>query len=116
MDLVIQSITSKYADFSTRASKKEFWLFALLYLLAYFFFIAIDFSIDTFNYAIGFGLFSGIFWLATIVPYLAVSVRRLHDTNRVGWWYFLILIPLVGSIWLIVLLCLKSDEGENRFG
>ena len=116
MGIVIQCITKKYAEFSSRASRKEFWLFILCYMVVYLIFIGIDFSANTFNLESGFGVFSGIFWLLTIIPYLAVSVRRLHDTNRVGWWVLITLIPLVGAIWLIVLFCLKGSEGENRFG
>ena len=117
MNLVLQCITSKYVDFSTRASRKEFWLFFLFYLVAYLILVTIDFSMGwTWHFATGQGILSGIFALATLLPYLAVAIRRLHDTNRVGWWLLIGLIPLVGLIWLIVLWCLKSDEGENRFG
>ena len=116
MDIVIKCITEKYVDFSTRAPRKEFWLFVLCFTVVYLILLGIDFSADTYNLEIGIGVFSGIFWLLTIIPYLAVAVRRLHDTNRVGWWALIMLIPLVGAIWLLVLLCLKGDEGENRFG
>jgi len=116
MNLVLQCITSKYADFSTRASRKEFWLFYLFYLLAFLIFISIDVFIGTSQLEIGFGILSGIFLLATFVPFLALAIRRLHDTNRSGWWLFVSLVPFVGGIWLIVLWCLKSAEGENRFG
>ena len=116
MDIVIKCITEKYVDFSTRAPRKEYWLFALCYVVVYLISVGIDFSADTYNLEIGIGVFSGIFWLLTIIPTLAVAFRRLHDTNRVGWWALIMLIPLVGAIWLLVLLCLKGDEGENRFG
>ena len=116
MDMVIKCITHKYADFSTRAPRKEFWLFALCYIVACPILIGIDVYADTFHLESGIGVFSGIFWLLTIIPYLAVTVRRLHDTNRVGWWVLLSLIPLVGAIWVLVLLCLKGNDGENRFG
>jgi|TARA_Y100000031_G_C8083873_1_gene320935 uncharacterized membrane protein YhaH (DUF805 family) len=116
MNLVLQCITKKYVDFSTRASRKEFWLFVLFYIVAYSILMTIDFSMGWATLETGYGILTGIFALATLLPYLAVGVRRLHDTNRVGWWLFIGLIPLVGIIWLIVLWCLKSDEGENRFG
>ncbi len=116
MNLVLQCITSKYVDFSTRASRKEFWLFFLFYLVAYSILVTIDFSMGWASLETGYGILSGIFALATLLPYLAVAIRRLHDTNRVGWWLLIGLIPLVGLIWLIVLWCLKSDEAENRFG
>ena len=58
----------------------------------------------------------GIVNAALICPSLAVSVRRLHDTNKKGWWLLMYLIPFIGAIWLIVLFCFKGMEGENRFG
>ena len=116
MDIVIKCITEKYVDFSTRAPRKEFWLFVLCFAVVYGILMGIDVFAGTYHLETGFGVFSGIFWLLTIIPYLAVLVRRLHDTNRVGWWVLISLIPLVGAIWLIVLLCLKGNEDENRFG
>ena len=116
MDMVIKCITQKYVDFSTRAPRKEFWLFVLCYAVVFLILVGIDISTDIYDSETGLGLFSGIYWFLTLIPYLAVLVRRLHDTNRVGWWVLIALIPLVGAIWLLVLLCLKGDEGENRFG
>jgi uncharacterized membrane protein YhaH (DUF805 family) len=55
-------------------------------------------------------------WLVTFIPSLAVLVRRLHDTGRSGFWFFITLIPIVGLIWLIVLLCQRSQEGDNEYG
>jgi len=116
MDLVIKSLTSKYKDFSARATRKEFWFFVLFWILAYVILISIDIAVGTMYWATGYGIFSGIFALAVLIPYFAVGIRRLHDTNRSGWWLLVGCIPIIGTIWLIVLLCLKSDEGENRFG
>ena len=58
----------------------------------------------------------GIYLLANFLPSLAVTVRRLHDTNRSGWWVLITLIPYIGGIILLILLCLKGTEGDNRFG
>ena len=63
-----------------------------------------------------FGLLGALFLLITAVPSLAVSIRRLHDIDRSGWWSLLIVIPFLGTIWLLVLFCLKGTPGENRFG
>ena len=63
-----------------------------------------------------YGVISSIFWLVTLIPFLAVAVRRLHYTNRRGWWLFISVIPLIGLIWLVVLMCLRGTSGENRFG
>lgn len=63
-----------------------------------------------------FGILYLLFALATLIPYLAVFVRRLHDIGRSGWWYFIIFIPVVGIIWLIVLLATDGEPGENQYG
>ncbi|MGB9029859.1 MAG: DUF805 domain-containing protein [Acidobacteriaceae bacterium] len=57
-----------------------------------------------------------IYCLAALGPSLAVGIRRLHDTNRSGWWILISLVPLIGGIWLIVLLATDGDPGENQFG
>ena len=64
----------------------------------------------------GFGALSALFGLITIIPYLAVSVRRLHDTNRSGWWILIAFVPIIGTILLIVWYCFDSDAVDNRFG
>lgn len=116
MDLVIQCITKKYAKFSSRASRKEFWLFFLFYCILAFILGFIDGFAGTYDAESGYGVLSTIFMLVTLVPYLAVCVRRLHDTDRSGWWLLLCLVPLIGLIWFIVVCCLKGSDGENRFG
>ena len=116
MDLVIQCITKKYGKFSSRASRTEFWLFALFFGIAAVVLAVIDLMVGTWDAEIGVGVFSGIFGLVTFVPYLAVSVRRLHDTDRRGWWLLLYFLPLIGFIWITVLFCLRGSDGENRFG
>ena len=60
-------------------------------------------------------LFS-IVWLVFVLPSIAVSVRRLHDTDRSGWWYWITLVPCIGGIWYLVLMLLPSTPGQNRFG
>jgi len=76
----------KYAIFSGRATRSEFWYFALFCLLIQIGLMVIDSLLGTFSSTTGIGLPSGIFILATFIPYLAVTVRRLHDTDRSGWW------------------------------
>ena len=106
----------KYAVFEGRATRKEYWLFTLFYLVVGIFLGFIDLSNGSSVADTDFGVLSGIFALGIIVPSIAVAVRRLHDTNRPGWMYLISLIPLIGFIWLIVLLCFASDKGTNRFG
>ena len=106
----------KYAVFSGRARRKEYWLFYLLFLLVYIFFAIIDAASGTLDSATGIGALTGILFLAVLIPQLAVGVRRLHDTDRSGWWLLVGFIPLVGPIVLIVFFCLDGSAGDNRFG
>ena len=113
MDLIIGCIRPKYATFSGRARRKEYWLF----YLAWFILAVIAFGIDEVigSPVIEIGVV-GIVNVALICPSLAVSVRRLHDTNRKAWWLLLNLLPVIGWIGLWVLFCFKGTEGENSFG
>jgi uncharacterized membrane protein YhaH (DUF805 family) len=99
----------KYATFSGRATRKEFWLFHLFYIIGFIVLINIEQMLGTEG-----GIF--ILWLfANMIPQIAVGVRRLHDTNKSGWLYLLMLIPL-GNLFLLFLFCIGSDEEDNRFG
>ena len=98
----------KYADFSGRARRKEFWSFWLLTMAAYIAASVVD-SI------LGFPIAMLIVALGFIIPSIAVAVRRLHDTNRSGWWLLLGLIPLVNLV-LIYFYVVEGDRGPNQFG
>ena len=114
MDLVIQCVTKNYFNFSGRARRKEYWLFVVAYIIV----VVIAGIIDAITGLgdAGLGPIYIIATLAMIIPSIAVSVRRLHDTNRRGWWLFLALIPIIGPIILLVFFCFRGTEGENRFG
>jgi uncharacterized membrane protein YhaH (DUF805 family) len=105
----ISSGFSNYVNFSGRSSRSEYWFWVLFVLIADVVAIAID-------AAIGMQIVSSLFGLAVLLPGLAVTVRRLHDLDRTGWWIFLGLIPLVGAIILIIWFCSKGTDGPNRFG
>lgn len=62
------------------------------------------------------GILLGLYWLATFIPSLAVSVRRMHDQDKSGWWILISLVPLIGGIWLLVLYFMDGTPGPNRFG
>ncbi len=76
----------------------------------------IDSVTGSFNFQRGFGLLGGLYALAVIIPSLAVGVRRLHDTNRSGWWLLIGLIPCIGFIVLIVFLVQDGQAGDNQYG
>jgi len=104
------AVIKKYAEFSGRARRKEYWMFVLFYFL-----IAIGIAIV--EGLLGSpGIVGGLFGLALLVPSLAVTVRRLHDTARSGWWILIGLVPLVGFIVLLVFMCLEGSSGSNAFG
>jgi len=106
----------KYAVFSGRATRKEFWSFVLLNFVFYY----LSWTADIF---IGWpqsrepgymGVVATTFTLAIIIPTLATSVRRLHDTNRGGWWVLVGLIPIVSIVYLVFMM-LPSQSGTNQF-
>ena len=105
----------KYATFSGRARRKEYWLFFLFNWVAYIILALID-SATGMMMTEGVGLLSGILWLAFLIPWCAVIARRLHDIDKRGWWLFISLIPLIGAIVLVVFMCLDGTSGDNRFG
>lgn len=105
----------KYAEFSGRARRSEYWYFTLFYLLIYIGLIIVD-SIVGLTGDTGVGILSALFALGMLIPSLAVSVRRLHDTDRSGWWLLIAFLPIVGAIVLLVFMVQDSQAGENRFG
>jgi len=110
------SVLKQYAVFSGRARRKEYWYFVLFNIIASFILGFIDGMTGTFNVEIGLGLLGSIYTLAVIVPSIAVSVRRLHDTGRSGWWFLIILIPIIGPLTLLVFFIFDSQPEENEYG
>ncbi len=106
----------KYAVFRGRAQRSEYWFFVLFYTLIAIVLAIVDGVTGTYSRSAGVGLLGGIFTLAMLVPSLAVSVRRLHDTDRSGWWLLIGLVPVIGVIVLIIFFVLDSQPGANRFG
>ena len=114
----IQTCFSKYATFSGRASRSEYWWFYLFCCLLVLVGLMLDFSLGTYNPddPTSIPWIALLFALPIILPALAAAVRRLHDTDKSGWWYFISLVPFVGGIILLIFLVLGSTDGENRFG
>lgn len=116
MDWFLVVVKERYAQFTGRARRSEYWYYYLFYVLILIGLAIVDAISGTFNAAVGMGLLSGVFGLAMLIPSLAVSVRRLHDTGRSGWWLLLGLLPLIGAIVLLVFMLLDSKPGDNQFG
>lgn len=103
----------RYSEFTGRSRRAEYWYF---YLISTVISIALSFGIsftvgETASLIVG-----GTYSLALLIPTLAVTVRRLHDVGKSGWWMFISIIPLIGGIWLIVLLVRDSNPESNIYG
>lgn len=112
MDFVtaVKTGLSKYATFQGRACRSEYWFFTLFFIIVSVIANIIDMGIGSI------GIVSLIVSLALLLPGIAVTARRLHDTDRSGWWQLLYFIPLIGAILLLIWFCTKGTAGANRFG
>lgn len=110
-------LKDKYADFNGRASRSEYWWFALFSVLVYLGIMILSGGIsnDEENISSTSTIMLLIAVVALLIPSIAVAVRRLHDTDKSGWWYLISLVPYVGGLVLLVLLVLPAKE-PNRFG
>jgi uncharacterized membrane protein YhaH (DUF805 family) len=116
-------VLKQYADFSGRARRTEFWMFVLINFLVSIVLGIIDSLIGTATVVgssgmVSFspGLLGGIYGLAVLIPSLAVGCRRLHDTDRTGWWQLIAVIPLIGAIVLIVFWAQDGQRMPNKYG
>lgn len=103
-------VLQNYIGFSGRARRKEYWMFTLINFI-----VIIILSILESLLGLP-GFISGLYSLAVLIPGLAVSVRRLHDTGKSGWWLLLSFIPIIGAIILLVFFALDSEDGANQYG
>jgi uncharacterized membrane protein YhaH (DUF805 family) len=117
----LRAFWSNYRNFKGRARRSEYW-FIQLFLVATNLAVAVidlalmDGDVDRFI-ANGGGGIVGLIWIiATIVPALAVLIRRLHDTNRSGWWALIGFVPIIGTIAILIFTVTDSTQGENRYG
>ncbi|MEU8438648.1 DUF805 domain-containing protein [Streptomyces sp. NPDC029216] len=103
-------VIKRYADFQGRARRQEYWMFLLWN-------IPIVIVLTILDYALGsYPVITWIYTLAVFLPSLGVSVRRLHDTGKSGWWYLISFIPFIGFIWMIILMAAEGDAGPNLYG
>lgn len=114
-------VLKKYAVFSGRARRAEYWYFVLFNAVVSIILSILGKAIGVFNMTIGtvgneINILSIIYSLAVLVPGLAVAVRRLHDVGKSGWMVLINLIPLIGQIWILVLMIKDSTPGENEYG
>jgi uncharacterized membrane protein YhaH (DUF805 family) len=115
MNWYLQAL-KKYAVFTGRARRKEYWFFVLFNIIISAALAIVDYFTGTYSATYGMGLLGCLYTLGVLIPAIAVSVRRLHDTGRSGWWLLLALIPVIGGIVLLVFMVFDSDPGENKYG
>lgn len=106
----VKSALSKYIVFEGRASRAEYWWFILFQIIVSIVTMVLDGLLGTVL------ILNSLAMLGLLLPSIMVSIRRLHDTDRSGWWLLIVLIPLIGAIVLLVFTLLKGTEGPNRFG
>lgn len=110
------AVLSKYAVFSGRAGRREYWMFFLFNLI---FSIAarfVDMTSGSDIILLGMKPVTMAYGLAVALPSFAVAVRRLHDIGYAGWWMLLVVVPFIGPVALVVMFCLAGDPGENKYG
>ncbi len=118
MEWYLKVVRDNYANFSGRARRQEYWMFTLINML-----IILPLNIGSAALVESSSGLAGIlsilvliYSVVVFIPSLAVVVRRLHDVGKSGWFYFIVLIPLVGFIWILVLFCTEGDTGPNEYG
>jgi uncharacterized membrane protein YhaH (DUF805 family) len=109
-------VLKQFADFSGRARRKEYWMFALFNMIFIIVAMILDNVLGLTVDKLPYGLFYFLYALFILIPGLAVSVRRLHDVGKSGWMILISLIPIVGGIWLLVLMLTDSNPGDNEYG
>jgi uncharacterized membrane protein YhaH (DUF805 family) len=110
-------VIQNYTNFKGRARRKEYWMFILINILIT---IALSYT-DTivhFNnpFVSGVSALQSVYALAVLMPGIAVFVRRMHNIGKSGFWFFIVFVPIIGWIWLIVLLTTEGKSGRNRYG
>ena len=109
-------VMSKYDEFRGRSGKKELWTFVIYNLVFVGIAIAIDNMAGTTAAGLPYGLFNYLYIMAIIIPGWALTIRRLHDIGKSGWFSLIILIPVIGIIWLLALFFADGDVGGNKYG
>ena len=113
----VSTCFSKYATFSGRARRSEYWWFVLFQIIVFAVAAGLDNGFHTtFGNGVPYGWIYTVAVLALLLPSIAVTVRRLHDTGRSGWWWFLSLLCGIGAIILFIFCLTDSNSGANQYG
>ena len=111
MEIVVDTLKNRYAQFTGRARRKEYWMYMLAYALVYVALMVISSVSETIG-----GLLMLVFALGLLIPSLALGFRRLHDIDKSAWWLLIGLIPILGGLVLLYFAVLPGTVGPNRFG
>lgn len=104
------SVLKNFGNFNGRARRKEYWMFVLFNFLITLAISLMELALPSMVYL------RVIYGLAVIIPGLSLSIRRLHDIGKSGWYNLVAFIPLIGAIWLLILTCTEGDSGSNQYG
>ena len=121
MEWYLKVMKENFSNFSGRARRKEYWMFTLIYIFVIIIAMFLDGALGL-GFDMGYGVTAPYGWIYFIVallhliPTLGVLVRRLHDVGKSGWFMLISLVPIIGGIWLLVLLCTDGDSSENAYG
>jgi uncharacterized membrane protein YhaH (DUF805 family) len=109
-------VLKQYLDFSGRARRKEYWFFTLFHIIFYGVCILLDALLGTSAGEGGIGFLYLTYFLLTLIPSFALSIRRMHDIGKSGWMVLVSIIPIAGPIWFLVLTCMESEMKTNQWG
>ncbi|MCA8927885.1 MAG: DUF805 domain-containing protein [Alphaproteobacteria bacterium] len=115
MDIVLAPYR-RYFEFSGRSRRLEFGVFVLVNIVASLVLVFLDMALGLFDPETEAGVLSSLYGLFVVIPNIALGVRRLHDTGNSGWWFLLVLVPLLNLILFLYLLLKRGTDGPNRFG
>lgn len=114
-----------YANFKGRARRKEYWMYTLIFTVLLIALMTIMFSVLSFSDETGIETGPGVyltvilvivFLFAHFIPTIALTVRRLHDTGKSGWWYLIVLVPYLGNFVIFIFTLIDGDRGDNKYG
>ncbi len=105
-----------YVNFTGRATRQQYWMYILFYIVFYFIAVTLDINLGQFDKEKMNGFISTVYTFGLLLPTVAILARRLHDIGRSSWWILLILIPVVGSLVILTFTLMDSQKGENEYG
>ena len=108
-------VLKNYVGFEGRARRTEYWMFFLFNIIIAIVLGIVDGVVGT-RTSGGFGILGGLYSLAVLLPGIAVGIRRLHDTDKSGWWMLIGFVPLIGAIVLIIFFATEGNGGSNQYG